>query len=530
MTLPQSPRLSLRADLGVLRAAVEGDAAMVRMSRELETKYRIPKSEAQEFMMALGAAALDGMGELTLGRLTARFKTMNALRAQVGEALDNILSGKAMGDAGAQNLQSLFAQVKSEMEGLQKDLQQRELPKIADELSTKLKQDLEGTAKNLKEADPHLTRGRFYEPPGVLKEAYNDLARRKPALHKAFETARADPEVAALLQKALTAEEQTQGALIADAKARMHAKGASLAEVADLEKAVKELGAARRKALINNPETIEGRMKIEVLERIHDEDLAQAIAESDFILLPSAKDEFGGVRPFAMDAAGGASRLKEAWANFKAKRKIPEGQPLTKSQRSDFAGFWRENYLVNEGRSMVSERAATWELGRHEDLNILKPPKGYSKSGGTDIVGFKDNGEIWVADDKAWFSSKSASDVPAFTHEFADDILADVADFERQINVEWKKFPEPTDPVQKQRLTMARDAVERYRKCGEELKAKTAGWKKGEIFDPAKTAEFNAILKKYNVKLKVTSAIGIVSEVSERLKLLEVGVWKPPVP
>ena len=88
-------------------------------------------------------------------------------------------------------------------------------------------------------------------------------------------------------------------------------------------------------------------------------------------------------------------------------------------------------------------------------------------------------------------------------------------------------MPSPS-PEMQTKLNQSRLAVERYKGFGKDLEAVTAGWKKGDVFDPAKTEAFKAVCRRWRVELVVTSHLGVVTEVAARLEKLEISVWSPP--
>jgi hypothetical protein len=301
--------------------------------------------------------------------------------------------------------------------------------------------------------------------------------------------------------------------------------GMSKGEIEALRRAIPEMGKARYKAM-EGAGTLRRRIRKDTLLHIEDPVLRDMVANDKYILGPWADIDRLRLDTGAVTAADGGSALtlKDHWEAYK--RNLKGGEP----SQSGFVTYLRgkQGAVITQLRPALAEMTASFELGQTRsarsaaktnmpsDLRFLKDPVDINpltnertlnpKQPGTDLVGFRDDGKIWVIDDK----SHRATNLPAealapLTTNLAKNMTADAKAF-RAVEQAAKAAGYPLD-------AKTRSAIATYGKCARELSGLTKNWKEADFNNPAKQKAFADVLAKYGVELKVTSAAGNINTI-----------------
>jgi hypothetical protein len=283
--------------------------------------------------------------------------------------------------------------------------------------------------------------------------------------------------------------------------------------------AVKELSMARHKASIG-PGSATARVRADRLAHLPDE-LGQMAMRDNTILGPLAEQHPEG--------------LRELWDGWNA------------GGRTGGGGNFR-NYVYGEMRSGTRPYLAEFESAHglgSQGFGLLKDPASFDprlpnmrrinpREGGTDLIGVREDGEIWVVDDKshrlskaqieAGQTGKSVSSVSAFEgRQLARNLEDDVTDMKAALDRLRASGVTPEPSME--------DAVKRLDNAVTKLKQETSGWADDAFDVPANRQRIAAILGSERVRLKVTSAMGDVRDVSEALGDLGISAvptFKPP--
>ncbi|SIT58632.1 hypothetical protein BQ8794_50734 [Mesorhizobium prunaredense] len=301
--------------------------------------------------------------------------------------------------------------------------------------------------------------------------------------------------------------------------------GMSKGEIEALRRAVPEMGKARYKAM-EGAGTLRRRIREDTLAHIEDPVLRDMVAKDKYILGPWADIDRLRLNAGPDTGAGGGAMLtlKDHWDayNRNLKGKAPS--------RSGFVTYLRgkQGAVITQLRPALAEMTASFELGQRRsarsvaktnlpsDLRFLKDPVDVNlktgertlnpKQAGTDLVGFREDGKIWVIDDKSHRSRNLPAEALApLTTNLAKNMTADAKAF-RTIEQAAEAAGYPLDPK-------TRRAIDAYEKCASELTGLTKNWKEADFNSPAKQKAFVDVLARNGVELKVTSAAGNIQTI-----------------
>lgn len=504
---------------GSIRALAETHPQLTRLRARLVDDLHIEPGRAGRLIVGLVTHAVEDLGDAFLGEMSRRLRRVDSIRGQIAGALDHVLSDGALPAAlDHAALSHLFDDLQREMEGLQSarrfaDTHSRDpdIQAIVGAIGPTAEPTAAARAFG-PGADP-LQDVAAARPPGVLRDAMTALKAQRPARAKLFQAVM-DQHGDKLGLAVLADTQGAQQAALRDLR-EVLGPNFSSADYAELSAAVEELGQARGRAL-HSPGTPAARVRA---ERVAD-------------LPPELRDKIGGdntlLGPLAEQSPADLAQLWDAWIGGGRK------------------GQFRE-YVYAEMRSGRRPALAEWQaahdLANQHKLALLKDPAMYDpaqpnlrrvnpREGGTDIIGLREDGEIWYADDKSHrVAAKDAaagqtgidlSGVGAFEGSLAPNMLKDAAELEAAF-MRFRAEGHVPD-------SRAVEAAARIRTCGDQLTARTQGWSPADYTRPKNLAAVRMILEANRVKLKVTSTMGDVTGMTDRLHGLGIEVLPQFVP
>jgi hypothetical protein len=284
--------------------------------------------------------------------------------------------------------------------------------------------------------------------------------------------------------------------------------GMSEREIASFNRAIKKLGIDRYWAM-QEPGTLRALRREAAIAAIKEPGLRD-------LLLRQGSLQRNVIGPWA-DFHG--AELDAIWRDFL------NTKWGSKPDARNFATYLRgrQGKVTTELRPGLSEISATFLLGEKERLNILKEPRSMDpvtgevsrspKGTGTDIVGFRDNGTVVVADDKAYTPKDAVvHDVSAMTWNLVENIAKDVKSF-RAAQAEAALAGTPLD-------AKAIAAIDSYERAGKAIGELTDGWTKDDFNNAAKQRAFRRKLGTVGLELYVTTGVGNVTGLSKTLTAL----------
>jgi hypothetical protein len=331
--------------------------------------------------------------------------------------------------------------------------------------------------------------GAHVEPMAAVQDAFNRMpADLKEAVRRATEL---EPQAVWRVVASETEGGQARNLarLEGELAGRLGAK-----ELADLRAGLVEMGKARNKGLMVDQVRLG-----EALVRITDPDLRAVVtAGADVWIIQQL-------------ATHNPEALAELWANFKAK-----GRGV--ADASGFRAYVRRE-MVTFGRATPAEYTAAFSLSSIEQF--LKGPDANPRQAGTDLVGVTHDDWVELIDDKS-HRTQSVSSVTALTDNLATNLHDDARRFRAALQELQKDpgfTPDPKMVYAIQRVEGAADAIAYIERSG----------------DPrTRPARIREALTSSKIRMKVTSAMGEVRELSDALRELGLeyqptGI-QPPLP
>lgn len=512
--------------MGIVRLMAKGAAhdlaethpQLRSLRNRLVEKYNLHPDRARRLVVSLIEHVANDLGDSYLGEMGTRLRKIDTIRGRIAGAIDHVVAeGTLPAELDKAALTGLFDDLEKEMAEL------RSVSNFAKGHEAKL---------SFKPEDPKFDAGPFgtsrdplqghvaSTPTAPLRDAMAAMESSSPARARAFLEV-LDTHGDELGQAVLATTETTQNSALKKLK---EALGPDFPpqKFEELSAAVKELSMARHKASIG-PGSATARVRADRLARLPDE-LGEMALGDNTILGPLAEQHPQG--------------LRELWDAWNA------------GGRTGGGGNFR-NYVYGEMRSGTRPYLAEFEtahgLGSH-GFGLLKDPASFDprlpnmrrinpREGGTDLIGLREDGEIWVVDDKshrlskaqvqAGVTGKSVSSVSAFEgRQLVKNLEDDVTDMKAALDRLRASGVTPEPAME--------GAVKRLDDAVTALKDKTAGWSDDAFDLDVNRQTIAAILGSERIHLKVTSAMGDVRDVSESLGHLGISVeptFKPkPAP
>ena len=473
-------------DAAAIRAAAESSPRLRSFVRTVAAHSEAGDRRATALLDFLVRRVVDDIGQLHIGDSLLRLERIDVLRDNIAAILDHVLDdGKLPPGVSVDLLGKHFDNLTTEMRELTRPRDQivgdqplRIYDDAADYAGTVLR-EFEGAQS---------PGGRHVEPAAAMQDAFRALpAQRQTALRRAMEL-----EPKALLRTVASETEPGQvkalAALEADLGGRL-----SAAELADVRAAIADLGRARSRGL----QVSEVRLG-EALARIADPELQAVVAASGDVWI---------VQQLAMHNPQGLATL---WDQYRAK-----GRSATDA--SGFRAYLRHE-MVTFGRAVPAEYTAAFSLTSIE--LFLKGPDANPRAGGTDLVGIGKTGWVWLVDDKS-HRAKSVSSVTALVENLVPNLRDDAAQFRAAI--ERLKQEDPGFTADPKVL----DAIQRMEQAATKIEDIQRS-----MPPAAQPALIREALQDHKLRLRVTSAMGEVADVSEALEALGLAFkrTRAPVP
>jgi len=465
-------RVGQRLDTAAIGAAARANPRLRRFVRTVGRHSRSGDRRAASLLDHLVRRVLDDIGDVYAGSAITRLERIAVLRENIAVILDSVLRGGDLpAGVSVSRLGDYFDHLSAEM----RDLSAPRSGLLGDEPIRLSGDDPNVYAQSLIDEFEGTTApgGSFAEPD--LRPAFAEL----PAAQQAAMRKAADADPAGLWRVVAGENEPAKAAALAKLEAGL---GLTTAELADLRAAVGALGKARSRGFHADPVRLAA-----ALARIADTELRDIVAASTDVWV---------VHQLAIH---NPAALAEAWSRYKAGAK---GAPLTP------AGF-RANirtWMTHWGRATQAEFTAAFSLSA---LDILfKGPDYRPNEGGTDLVGIGHDGWVWLIDDKS-HRAKSVSTVTALTKNLVENLREDAKSF-RDGLARWRA--EVPDFVPDERVL---DAIITMRGAAADIEGLPAG-----LSDADRAARIRQILTDHRLRLRVTSAMGEVVDVSDALRAI----------
>jgi len=457
-------------------AAIRAAAARNPRLREFVARMsRHPGGErrAGAILENLLRRAFDDAADLHLTPTIARLERVTELRDTLAAVLDHVFDeGRLPPGRSVASLTGLFEELSSEMRELS-----RPRAGLAEDFPLRLTDEDALVYAQSALATTAPSGGRHLEP---------DLAAAVVALPDAQRAA---------LRKATTfepngvlsilrAEERRSSVARAGALETRLGGRLTPAELADLRGALAATGRARTAAVQVSPQRL-----APALAALSDPDLRALVGAADPWVLPQ----------LAMHNPGTLTHL---WRAFRAKGGRPD----------DGGGFraYVRHEMVTYGRSVPAEFTAAFSVSSVR--GFLKAPDVNTRARGTDLVAVGADGWYWLIDDKS-HATRTVSDVSALTTNLAENLRRDAATFRESVARLEAEYP----GIDLQReLVDAPGVMESAASRIDEINRTAA---------PAARPELNrAALAEHRIRLKVTSAMGNVIDLSDALKALGLSI------
>jgi len=492
---------------GIFRDLAESHPRLRALRTRLVDELHISPRRAQGLVEGLLTHVAEDLADNFLGEMTTRLRRIDSIRSRIAGAIDHVVfEGALPTDLDRAGFSRLFDELQREMEQLRSPSSHASSapPRPTIERMT-------GTIGPTAEAgvgfkpfgatsDP--MQGVIgSRPPGMLRDAMAAMRDQRPARAAALESAmREHGDLVGLAGLAHT--ESAQREAMANLRAAL---GPGYKNWDELAGAIQELGTAHSHAMQNIPAA--AAMRAQRFADLPD-GLRAAIGNDRTILGPLAEQH--------------PADLHELWQAWEARGRKP----------SKF-----RDYVYGELRSGRRPALAEWQaahdLATQHGLWMLKDPARYDpaspnlrkvnpREGGTDLLGLREDGEIWYVDDKSHRMSPSdraagatginLSSVSAFEgRTFIENIRSDVAEIEagfQRIRAEGHT-PDPR----------AVEACDRLRRAADALDRETNGWTEADFATPANRQRIANLLgsPEYRIRLRVTSTMGDVTGITQRL-------------
>ena len=497
-----------RLPSSLFRDLAESHPRLRALGSRLVDDLHISPRRARSLIEALLSHVVEDLADDFLSEMTNRLRRIDSIRGRIAGAIDHVITaGELPADLDHASFERLFDELQREMEQLrspQSHAQAHPPRPTVDRLAG----TVEPTAatgpgfRPFRATDDPLQGVIGANPPGLLRDAMARMSAQRPARAALFNTVL--QEHGDLLGLAVLAETES-----AQRQALAHLRDALGADVTptqwnELVGAVEELGRARQRALHGTPAAVAVRTQrtAELPQALRD-----AIGNDHTILGPLAEQS--------------PSDLLELWQAWQGRGREPP-------QFRDYVyGEMRAGR-----RPVLAEWQAAHDMANQHGLTLLKDPAAYDPSspnlrtvnpreGGTDLLGLRDDGEIWYLDDKSHRLSPSdraagagginLSSVSAFEgRNFIANIRNDIAEIEAGFQRMRAAGHEP-DP----RVIEARD---RLRRAADALDRETQGWSEADFTDAAHRQRVAAVLDQHRIRLRVSSTMGDVTGVTQRLQ------------
>jgi hypothetical protein len=472
VTPPRRFRAGHLLDRAAVHAAADANPRLRAFMRTVASHSEAGEPRSRALMEHLIRRIVDDVGDLHLGNAVTRLEAIHILRENIASILDHVLDGGELPPGvRVETLGEYFNQLSHEMRELSGPRDA-----IVGDQPLRLHDDAGAYADSLmREFEAGTNPGGVHaEPTAALSDAYRALAPdRQAALRRAAEL-----EPAALWRLVSAESEPGKRTALRDLETRL---GGRLTpdDLGRLRSAADDLGRARSRGL----QVGEARLA-EALARITDPELRAVVARGDVWI----------VQQLAMH---NPATLAELWTRFQ------------NSDSTSFARYVRHE-MVTYGRGVVGEYTAAFSLSSIE--TFLKGPDANIKVAGTDLVGIGRDGWLWLIDDKS-HRATSVSSVSALTDNLTTNLRRDAADFragiERLQHQDPAFTPDPHVLDVIQRMDDAAAAIDRIH---HEPPAETR---------PARIA---AALEERRLRLRVTSAAGQVTDITDALRGLGLAV------
>jgi hypothetical protein len=481
---------------------------------QLEALHISPQ-RAQGLIEAILVHIVEDLADGYLNQMTTRLRHIEHIRGRIAGAIDHVVfEGRLPADLDHAGLSRLFDDLQRDMEQLQSARRHAETSPPRPTIER-----MAGTIEPTAEAGGGLRPFRALDdpaqgvvgarPPGMLRDAMTAMRTRRPGRAALFERVMRDH--GDLLGLAVLAEtESGQRAALRDLRDAL-GTDVSPAQWTELVGAVDELGTAHSRALRGGP----------AATAVH----AQRVADLPQELRSTIGNDRTILGPLAEQHPADLHELWQAW--------VDRGR-----QPAQF-----RDYVYGEMRSGRRPALAEWQaahdLATQHGLVMLKDPARFDpnspsrrtvnpREGGTDLLGLRDDGEIWYVDDKSHRVSPSdraagatginLSSVSAFEgRTFIANIRNDVAELEAGF-MRMRAEGGTPDP-------RALEACDRLRRAADALDRQTRGWSDADFADPVRRQQIAALLAspEYRIRLSVTSTMGDVTGVTQRLRDLGIG-------
>ncbi len=507
--------VSRRLAANVLRDVSETHPRVKAVAQRLSEDLHIEPGRITSLIRALTIHSIEDLGASFLADGARRLRKIESLRGSIAEAVDHVVTMGALPEGmDRPGLGKLFDQLQHEMDDL------KSAARFAQEHHTDIDSILSGIGPEGETGKPLPPRQQpradglplpGQHSPVELPNVMAAMRRERPARAALVDRAlrqEGDAFGIAIMAETQEAQSKALGEVLAGMRPKL-----SAADEAELRAAVGEFGRGRAHASVA-PGTLGGRVRAERIAGLP-EPLRSMATTDNTILGPLAE----------MDADG----LKALWSTWQAKG--------SKGNFRDYA--YGEMRAFN--RPYQAEFGAAFQTAEQHGLQLLKDPAAFDPSmpggrrinpreGGTDLLGIRDDGEIWYIDDKSHrgaprgdgtFEPVGVSSVSAFERKLSDNMRADADALEAAINRirAANGTPDPKLIAGEQRV----------RACGQALEQLTAGWSDADFADPLKQAAIKAVLDapQHNIKLKMSSTMGTASGVTDRLSALGIDTLPP---
>jgi hypothetical protein len=493
---------------GTARDLAESHPQLRGLRAKLHEQYGLHPERARRLVVALVEHVANDLGDSYLGEMAGRLKKIENIRGKIAGAIDHVVTeGKLPAELDKAALNGLFDDLQKEMGEL------RSVRKFAETHKPKLTRADERFAKGPFGSTGDKLQGHVPATPvAPLRQAMAAIERDNPARAAAFWKV-FDKHGDAVADAVLAISETNQEAALARLQKALGKKFPK-EEFDELSTTIKELSKERHKASIG-PGSPTAAIRAQRAAGLPQE-LRGMVVNDNTILGPLAESN--------------PKQLRELW------KKWNDGG-RTRSFRDYVHGE-----MTSEFRPTFAELEAAHGLAARHKLKFLKDPAAFDpdarnlrsmnpREPGTDLVGLRPDGEIWYVDDKshrltptqkaAGRTRLGVSEVSAFEGpQLITNMRKDVTDMEAAIQriVADGGTPDPK----------AVEAVGRIRKAADALDRETAGWSEADWDSAAGRAKVRRILARpgHRISLKVTSAMGDVTHVTE--DLAELGVKVAP--
>lgn len=462
-------RVGQRLDTAAISAAARANPRLRGFVRTVGRHSRSGDRRASALLEHLVRRVLDDIGDVYAGPAVTRLERIAVLRENIAVILDSVLRGGDLPPGvSVSRLGDYFDHLSAEM----RDLSSPKGGLLGDDPIRLSGDDPTIYAQSLIDEFDGTTAagGRHVEPD--LRPAFAELP---PAQQAAMRKA-ADADPAGLWRVVSSDLEAQKATALRDLEKSL---GLTDAELADLRAAVDSLGKARSKGFHADPVRL-----AEALARIADKELRDVVAASTDVWV---------IHQLAIH---NPAALADAWARYKS---VAKG-PLTPS------GFRANVYtwMTHWGRATQGEFTAAFSLGALDIL--LKGPDYRPNEGGTDLVGIGKDGWVWVIDDKS-HRAPSVSGATALTKNLVTNLRDDADAFRKEL-ARWRA--EVPGFVPDERVT---DAIITMKGAAADIERLPAG-----LSDVERAARIRQILTDHRLRLRITSAMGEVVDVSDALR------------